>query len=410
MAFRRLSVQPRSRVPRGAVTWAAVLATGLAAGQGSAQELDVRGQVRPRLEVRDPGGGEDAVALTTMRVRAAVEAALEKGVSIVLQFQDVRTWGEETSTLGDFSADQLDLHQGYVRLSLGAAGRVAATVGRQETDFGGQRLVGAVGWTPQGRSFDGLRVTTAPSWGRLDLIAYKLRESGVADAPEADLLGAYGVFDIGQQNALDLYLLYDREAGLQRTDRVTYGGRFAGAARSLTYRGEVSLQAGDRRGADVSAYMVGARLGTSFADGRGTVALWFDLLSGDADDGDGETKVFDTLFATNHKFYGFADLFLDIPVHTGGLGLRDMAVKTGYELTESIEAAADLHQFDLAEKGGFATTSLGQELDVTLRYRYSANLSLSAGHSVVWSNNPLRTLGRASGTLHFGYLMLDATF
>ncbi|NNM33101.1 MAG: alginate export family protein, partial [Gemmatimonadetes bacterium] len=391
-------------------TWAGVLATALCPNQGVAQDLDLRGQIRPRLEVRDLGGGDDAVALTNMRVRAAVEAALDKGISVFIQLQDVRIWGEETSTLGDFSADQLDLHQGYVRLPLGSGSPVSVTVGRQETNFGGQRLVGAVGWTPQGRSFDGLRVTTIPEWGRLDLIAYKLRESGVADAPETDLFGAYGVVDVGEQNSLDLYVLYDREAGLQSTDRFTYGSRLAGASGSLTYRGEVSLQAGDRRGADVSAYMVGARVGTSFGDGRGAVALWFDLLSGDADDGDGETKVFDTLFGTNHKFYGFADLFLNIPVHTGGLGLRDLALKTGYELTEALRVDADLHQFDAAESSGFASSSLGQELDVTLRFQHSSQVGLSAGHSIVWSDEALRALGRASGTAHFGYVMLDAAF
>ena len=410
MTFRRISILPRSRVPWGVVTWEAVLAAALAVGQGSAQELGLHGQVRPRLEVLDLGGGSDAVALTNMRVRASVEASLERGASVFVQLQDVRIWGEEASTLGDFSADQLDLHQGYVRLALGTSGRVAATVGRQETNFGGQRLVGAVGWTPQGRSFDGVRLTAEPGWGRLDLVAYKLRESGVTDAAEADLFGVYGVFDVGKGNALDLYVLYDREAGLLSTDRFTYGGRLAGTTGSVTFRGEVSLQGGERRGADVSAYMMGGRVGTSFGDGRGTAALWVDLLSGDADQGDGRSRVFDTLFGTNHKFYGFADLFLDIPTHTGGLGLRDMAIKTGYELTESLRADAALHQFDLAEQGGFSTSSLGQELDVTLGYRHSANLGLSAGHSIVWSTVPLRTLGRASGTVHVGYVMLDATF
>ncbi|NNM35004.1 MAG: hypothetical protein HKO53_18140, partial [Gemmatimonadetes bacterium] len=101
-------------------TWAGVLATALCPNQGVAQDLDLRGQIRPRLEVRDLGGGDDAVALTNMRVRASVEAALDKGISVFIQLQDVRIWGEETSTLGDFSADQLDLHQGYVRLPLGS--------------------------------------------------------------------------------------------------------------------------------------------------------------------------------------------------------------------------------------------------------------------------------------------------
>ena len=41
-------------------------------------------------------------------------------------------------------------------------------------------------------------------------------------------------------------------------------------------------------------------------------------------------KVFDTLFTTNHKFYGLADLFLNIPLQTDGRGLQDLAVKWHY--------------------------------------------------------------------------------
>ena len=45
-------------------------------------------------------------------------------------------------------ANGLDLHQGYI--SLGSQGDgLFGRFGRQEVNFGGQRLVGAVGWTQQ---------------------------------------------------------------------------------------------------------------------------------------------------------------------------------------------------------------------------------------------------------------------
>lgn len=57
------------------------------------------------------------------------------------------------------------------------------------------------------------------------------------------------------------------------------------------------------------------------------MTLWYDHLSGDDDPSDGTVRVFDTLFATNHKFYGLADYFLNIPVQTVGRGLQDLALK-----------------------------------------------------------------------------------
>lgn len=88
--------------------------------------------------------------------------------------------------------------------------------------------------------------------------------------------------------------------------------------------------------------MLGARLGFDVGTG-GSLTLWYDLLSGDADPNDGDTKVFDTMFATNHKFYGFADMFLNISVHTGGQGLQDLAVKGSQGKPRSLSRVGPAH-------------------------------------------------------------------
>lgn len=375
-----------------------------------AQDVSIHGQVRPRSEIRDLGGDSESEAFTSMRVRADFLAAMERGVSVFVQLQDVRIWGEESNTLGDFSADQLDLHQGYVRVAFGDDQRLTATVGRQETNLGGQRLVGAVGWTQQGRSFDGLRLRGDDGWGSVEVLAYKLREGALSGVSESDLLGLYGVLDIDEKNQADVYLLHNGEDQLLDTDQTTFGARLHGAADRFTYRGELSLQRGRRGGSDVSAFMMGARVGTGFHEGRGALAIWYDYLSGDDAPGDGEIRVFDTLFATNHKFYGFADLFLNIPVHTGGLGLQDAAIKGSYELSGSTRVAVDLHHFSTAKETSLGSSTLGQEADLTLTYGFTNNLGVTAGHSVVFGADALREVGRGDGTLHFGYLMLNATF
>ena len=121
-------------------------------------KVEVGGQIRPRFEVREPvGSGHDII--TTMRVRASLEAWLDRDVGAFIQLQDVRLWGEETNTLSDFRADNFDLHQGYVTFGNVGETSIDIRVGRQEMSLGGQRLVGAVGWTQQGRAFDGIRIS-----------------------------------------------------------------------------------------------------------------------------------------------------------------------------------------------------------------------------------------------------------
>ena len=117
---------------------ATFLPTGLFGQQNS--QVTFGGQVRPRFESRTPGDGEWN-SFTSMRVRAALNALLEGDVRIFIQLQDVRLFGEEANTLGDFRADNFDLHQGFVELTDVPSVGGSLKVGRQELALGEQRLV-----------------------------------------------------------------------------------------------------------------------------------------------------------------------------------------------------------------------------------------------------------------------------
>ncbi len=399
------------RARRSVVMVAAMGAVGLAARPAVAQEVTWHGQIRPRYEFRDPSGdGHDA--FTSMRVRAGLDAALDPGVSVFIQLQDVRVWGEETSTLADFRADDFDLHQAYIHYRGRRLPWFEARVGRQETNLGGQRLVGAVDWTQQGRSFDGVRFDLTGGSKRVTaaLLAYKLADATASThTSDAEMYGAYATAKAVGPGDLDLYYLYDRALAADATRQSTFGARyvFAGA---LTGRVEGSLQRGDRAGAPVSAFMFGVRVGRAIAEGKSTATLWYDYLSGDGDPDDGETGVFSTLYATNHKFYGFADLFLDIPAQTGGRGLQDLALKVSWKPTGRMSVGADLHTFRAAEQGTLSTAHFADELDLTVSHQYTSHLALVAGLSLVRQDDALAEIGRLSQNMTWGYLMLNAAF
>lgn len=396
-----------NKVLRVLLTTCAVL-TALPVG---AQDVKFHAQVRPRSEVRDPAAF-GLKSFTSMRVRLGIEAALENNVRLVVELQDVRLWGEETHPLFDFSANQFDLHQGFAEIGSFSADKWALRAGRQEVNLGGQRLVGAIAWTQQAQSFDGLRLQTRGDWGSINFFAYKVAEIGAsADATvDAELFGAYATFKTGDNAGLDVYGLYQATDGATETDEATLGLRWVGKTGIWSYRAESSFQVGDRAGEDVSAYMFGARLGADVAEGKGTVTLWYDYLSGDDDLTDGETKVFQTLAATNHKYYGFADLFLNIPAHTGGLGLQDFAFKVMVRANSDFRVGVDLHAFRLAKQGGLTTSRLGEEVDLTGWYRHTANVSFQGGISFVAQGDALAELGRLSENLWWSYLQMAVSF
>lgn len=385
-----------------------------------AQDVDFKlgGQLRPRFEYRNPlvlpdGDGE---YFTSMRTRFAVLASMDDNLAAFIQIQDVRLWGSESNTLTDFSADGLDIHQAYIDLGKAANGGLMGRFGRQEVNFGGQRLIGAVDWAQQARSFDGIRVSSGGSVGNIDFFAAKLQENQAADIErEADLVSAYGTLDLSETQDLDLYWIYDHRQddeevpGDQNTDRHTFGARWVGSVSGLTYRAEGTYQAGTVVGTDVGAFMFGARIGHAFA-GKGTITLWYDYLSGDGDLGDDKVKVFDTLFATNHKFYGFADLFLDIPTQTGGRGLQDLAIKGTWAIHPEWLLRLDLHSFHMADKGPLTSGHFGEEIDLVASWKYNRYLNLSAGVSYVFQSDAWAEIDRLTKDMGWVYVMLDAKF
>ncbi|MGD2069906.1 MAG: alginate export family protein, partial [Gemmatimonadota bacterium] len=329
-----------------------------------------------------------------------------------VQVQDVRLFGEEASTLTDFSADALDVHQAWVEI--GAAADLAGLrVGRQEVWYGGHRLIGTVNWTQQARAFDGarLRLGEEGARARVDAFAFQLSEAASpARSRDAAFLGSYAVVDLEEGRALDLYLLWNREeAGEADTEMGTAGARYVGGSGAIAYRVEGAWQFGDRAGRDVGAWFFGVRAGTSVAGGDGSLTLWYDHLSGD-DPSDPDDGVFSTLFATNHKFYGLADLFLDIPSHTAGRGLRDAAIKAAWTPAPRWSVGLDLHHLRVAEDTGLASGHLANEVDLTVGRELTAGARLTGGLSYVGEGDALEPVRGIGESVTFAYVMLDVVF
>ena len=323
--------------------------------------------------------------------------------------------GGETGTLSDFDADNFDLHQGYIEINHGGDRGFDLRVGRQEVTLGGERLVGPVGWTQQAQAFDGLSARYVWPKGSVNLLGFKTGEATSAAVDEdSEFTGAYAQFQGIADGNLEVYGFFRRDLGPavdppQDTKEASFGARLVGRRDKIQFRVEGTYQFGDRDGMDVRAFMVGARIGAVVSD-RVTLTAWYDYLSGDNDQTDTTVRVFNTLFGTNHKFYGYADFFLNIPVHTGGLGLQDLAIKGAFRPLDDVSVGIDLHKFLFARQGTMSSSRIGEEIDVTVSHRYSRNLSVQAGYSYIVQGDGFRDLGRLTENGQWAYLMLNASF
>lgn len=276
----------------------------LVATAAQAQPVAVTGEIRHRSELddRDLSGAQGATPVHLLRTRLAVDARPTTRLRAFVQVQDSRLWGGENPALAlgtlDGDADQFDVHQAFFEVdSLGGRG-LAARVGRQEIVVGNQRLVGAVGWSNVGRTFDAVRLRGAVGAVTGDVFAAQLVTAAGASDAQA-LVGAVAALPVGPLTA-EATLLLDGDAadiqsgpdaGARRRQRTTAGLRVHGRLGPVGVDAEAYGQGGalapgpDRPRDEIRAWLASAEVSTEVA-GLG-VAVGATRLSGDADPADG---------------------------------------------------------------------------------------------------------------------------
>ncbi len=404
----------------------AVLLVAASAARAQAPAFAVEGQVRHRSEsdARDLSGTSDPVLFHLLRTRLGVGVRPQPHVRAFVQVQDARLFGGEDPALGhgtlDGSADGLDLHQAYLAVDSLFGSGVGLTLGRQELAYGNERLVGAVGWGNVGRAFDAVAVRLRRGRVAADVFAAEL-VSPVGRGGAERLVGLYATAALGAGHALDAFAFYDGDAerlaagldaGARRLARVTPGLRAHGTSGRFDYDVEAVVQRGRLASGDSAARrparasLVSAAAGWTAGPARSLrLGAGYTRLSGDGDPSDGTAGTFHTLFATNHKFYGFMDY---LPGLLTDRGLQDGWGSVGVAVG-GLLLSADLHHFAAAAGPPGVPGTFGQEADLTAVYRHSPALVVTAGASAFRPGAAVRT-PQGGRTSHWLYLQTQVTF
>jgi hypothetical protein len=169
------------------------------------------------------------------------------------------------------------------------------------------------------------------------------------------------------------------------------------------------LQAGSAQGdASYLAWLFGARVRFTLKDlGMAPyIEAFADIVSGDDDTADTDIHSFDTLFATNHKFYGEADFFLNLPKDTTQRGLIDVGATLGTKLGATANASVAFHAF-LPQEGRDASDPYGMELDVLLGWKPSRHIAFDLCYAGFF---PGEGMGQDKDAEHLIYSTATATF
>jgi hypothetical protein len=284
------------------------------------RKLTVGGQYRLRYENQtdldlDDDTRPDTNDFFSQRARFSLGFDFSDRLAFFLQVQDAREWGEEATTLDD-TADGLDMHQAWVELRdlccLGGTLRL----GRQEMVLGDQRLVGALDWKTQARSFDGIHQKWTCERDTLQAWAMQVRETITPATVNDDqwFVGLQGTRKFDDALLADLYLMLLHDDGLTpgtSASRYTLGTRWVWKSASWEAGAELATQFGEQAGADIpigDAYAAHVHLTRSFdGDKKPWVRAELNVASGD-DPATADRERFVNLFPTVHAHWGMMDV------------------------------------------------------------------------------------------------------
>jgi hypothetical protein len=330
--------------------------------------------------------------------------------------------------------DTIDLQNALidVKASLDPVG-VTLRVGRQELQFGKQRLVSPLDWANTRRTFDGIRTVVQYDGWRLDgfwseLVAVRKYSRNCRKASHTDFYGIYASGKVNQSGlTADLYWMglekefsvYGDLAGPE--SRHTVGARIGGAVpdSGADFDLETAYQFGDLGSYDISAFMFAGQAGYSFKSATATPRIYtgFDYASGDDDPGDSSVETFNQLFPLGHAYLGFIDI-------VGRQNIVDWSIGIALLPHPGWRLGLDFHNFwransadGLYNAGGGLVRSgaageskrIGNEVDLTLRYAVNKYWNLSGGYSHFCPGSFITESGTQEST-DFVHFAVQTTF
>jgi hypothetical protein len=355
---------------------------------------------------KDDGQLANDWAFVEQRTRLNVRADFTDAVSAFIELDDYEVWGGGSADRDfrsnyltgvdsrAYTGDDVEVYQAYIEANEMWGTKLKARIGRQEIKLGSGWLVGTNDKNAyfRGLSFDGVRLTYATDQFSVEALWAKLYDQSpwYSDA-DIDLYGVYGSY-LGIENVtLDAYWLFVRDASAGASlDTHTVGLRGAGTMGAFDFEAEAAYQWLDLDNAPNSdAFAGNLEVGYTFdMDYTPRVFLGGAYFEGSKDD-----QPFDRLFS-NWEYTMF-----DFGLLGGQTAYNDQSyanmnnfwtARGGFSImpTESLKATLAGGYYQLVEDFG-GKDDLGWEIDTSLSYAYTKDLSFEVGYAHFFTGDAL---------------------
>ena len=408
--------------------------TALPGAQGA--ELTVGGQARARGEAWKNFGfrpeNDDEFGLIRLRLHGDLRVCpnfrlYAEGISATAHGRSLPPKGGKRPV----DEDDLDLLNAFGDVS-GTLGPVESTlrVGRQELQYGKQRLISPLDWVNTRRTFEGARLLNRYGDWKVDAFATRFVAVQKYEFNDGDSgQNFYGAYAARKAAAgvpgLDVYALgLDKESARFAAstnalgeDRYTLGARTFGTcgATAWDYDLEGGYQFGSFGDDDISAWFAAAETGYSVPECpfKTRWSLGLDYASGDCDPDDGELNTFNQLYPLGHAYFGGIDA-------VGRQNIFDASLAVKGTLAKGLDSRIEFHNFwkaqeedglydaagNLSPAGAGRDDGIGQELDVVVDYALDVHTKLSLGYGHFFAGDAIVT----DEDIDFGYASVQLTF
>ncbi len=304
------------------------------------------GELRVRYEGFTGAGfshdSSDDHVLTRVRINMTVRPS--RRLVFVFQAQDARAFLTDIQPVPSSYRDTMDLRIGYVEIGADKD-LFAVRAGRQEIDFGEQRMIGYNGWRNTAQSFDAVRLIVRHAGMRLDIFASApvlIQDRFNRVVSGNNIHGMYGsVPDRRQRFTIEPYLFWRlspawrmEAGGFGRLDVKYPGVHMFGKAGAVDYDSEIAAEFGHSGTDQIHSWAGHWRAGyTGHAGAVGTHWIGeYNHASGDRHPTDGIQGGFTAPYPATHDRYGLAD-------QVGWKNIHH--VRTGVELAARPGLASD---------------------------------------------------------------------
>jgi len=318
--------------------------------------LDLNFRIRAESVDIDNGTTDSALA-NTLKSRATFKSGDMYGLSLLIEGDSTLHISDEFYDKDGKNDDNYDLvldqettqlNQAYIQYNNFSS---VIKAGNQRINLDNQRHVGGVAFRQDEATFDAISISNKSIDDIRVFLAIANNRNSITNAnTEEDIVLLNVKYALSKSAAISGYFYDIKDTnGIADLDFATFGVRAAGKQESsITFEAELASQEKSTGTADFTSLYYNISVGTAIAGV--TTKLGYEAFGSD----DGEAA-FATPLGTNHKFFGWSDIYL---TGAGNNGIQDLNLSAVTKVS-GVKLVAQFHKFDALEGGDDLGTEFG---------------------------------------------------